>query len=73
MYFGLACLGVFAFGIYVSYVVEKEKRDPVFAEKMDRFREKWSKFDPFSNFIRNLVWWVVAAMFVWFVYLGQGG
>jgi len=70
IYFGIACLGVFAFGCYVSYIVEKEKRDPVFAEKMDRLREKWSRIDPFTNFVKNLFWWGAAAAFIYFIYLG---
>jgi hypothetical protein len=70
IYFGIICVCMFALICFASYIVEKEKRDPVFAEKMDRFREKWSRLDPFTRFVKNLFWWAATAAFIWFIYLG---
>lgn len=70
LYFGIICILVFTFGCLVAYVVEREKRDTAFAEKMDRIREKLSRFDPFTKFATNLFWWIFGFLVIYYIYLG---
>lgn len=70
LYFGIICILVLAFGFLVSYSVEREKRDKVFAEKMDRIREVLSRFDPYTKFFTNLFWWIFGFLVIYYIYLG---
>jgi hypothetical protein len=54
----------------VDKIIVKENNDPEFHGKMETFRLKWKRLDPYTNFINNLFWWVMAFLVIYYIYLG---
>jgi hypothetical protein len=67
---GAIFIFVFACICVVDRIMVIEDRNPEFHDKMERFRVKWRKFDPITNFISNAFWWVIALLVIYYIYLG---
>lgn len=68
-YFLLFWVVAFLLFLVVVKLSVIEEKSPSFKEKMNKVRVK---LDPKIKFFENLFWWVAAAAFIWFIYLGQG-
>ncbi|MET3699340.1 hypothetical protein SAMN05877753_10221 [Bacillus oleivorans] len=67
VFFGVACVIVFALICYVSWLSEREKTDPIFKAKIDRIRTKW---DPKIVFFENLFTWILVLLMIYLIFLG---
>jgi hypothetical protein len=68
-------LGIF-FAIYLVFwvasgflqqMIERERKDPEFAEKMIKHRGKWV---PRFDFIENLFMWIFGLAVIYYIFLG---
>lgn len=51
----------------IQRTIEREKKDPEYSKKMDKWREKWM---PKLDFIENLFIWIFGLAVIYFVFLG---
>lgn len=52
---------------FLQRMIERERKDPEFAKRMDIHRTKWV---PKMDFVENLIGWIFGLVLIYFIFLG---